>query len=411
MATRRARYPHCRDRERSMVTPKVHFVHREKDGVRLRPSRRRVMTVDGEGSVELAVAGVQLKEAGVYTCTAHSPVGRATTSCNVTVITDTQLTTHTTLTPPVPYCKAPLFVTKPRSSEAVEGETVVIMCEVVGDPKPEVIWLRDWLKRTSMSLLSLPDTGSFAGQSISYEVDALVQTTTSELESHVTSTPRRNSPRYERAKCQSWTLQTAGLLRSRAVLQYSGLALGNDGSQCAAAEQQPNRFRLTAAFNGGVSVVAHVNRTALATLEISRIRFGSANSERRTADHVVQRVETRIEGTYSLTPAPTGNELEAGVTLGGLPLPSERGLDIFFSKWLALNLHLFAESLGPRSLTSTLPAIDRQFILNRNPPTLHSKFETSQDEETRLGQEVSPMGVFFNLVIRDIELRSFIVYA
>jgi len=40
----------------------------------------------------------------------------------------------------------PLFVTKPRSTEAVEGDTVIILCEVVGDPKPEVMWLRDWLK-------------------------------------------------------------------------------------------------------------------------------------------------------------------------------------------------------------------------------------------------------------------------
>lgn len=37
-------------------------------------------------------------------------------------------------------------MTKPRSSEAVEGDTVIILCEVVGDPKPEVIWLRDWLR-------------------------------------------------------------------------------------------------------------------------------------------------------------------------------------------------------------------------------------------------------------------------
>ena len=44
------------------------------------------------------------------------------------------------------YSKVPLFVTKPRSTEAVEGDTVIIHCEVVGDPKPEVMWLRDWLK-------------------------------------------------------------------------------------------------------------------------------------------------------------------------------------------------------------------------------------------------------------------------
>lgn len=34
---------------------------------------------------------------------------------------------------------------KPRSSEAYEGDNVIIFCEVVGDPKPDVVWLRDFL--------------------------------------------------------------------------------------------------------------------------------------------------------------------------------------------------------------------------------------------------------------------------
>lgn len=35
---------------------------------------------------------------------------------------------------------------KPRSSHAYEGDTVIIYCEVIGDPKPDVMWLRDFLK-------------------------------------------------------------------------------------------------------------------------------------------------------------------------------------------------------------------------------------------------------------------------
>jgi hypothetical protein len=35
---------------------------------------------------------------------------------------------------------------KPRSTEALEGDNIVILCEVIGDPKPEVVWLRDFLK-------------------------------------------------------------------------------------------------------------------------------------------------------------------------------------------------------------------------------------------------------------------------
>ena len=52
------------------------------------------------------------------------------------------------------YSKEPLFVVKPRSSEAFEGDTVIIFCEVVGDPKPEVVWLRDFLN-VSISLFFL----------------------------------------------------------------------------------------------------------------------------------------------------------------------------------------------------------------------------------------------------------------
>ena len=44
------------------------------------------------------------------------------------------------------YSKEPAFIRKPRSFDVEEGDNVVIACEVVGDPKPEVSWLRDWLK-------------------------------------------------------------------------------------------------------------------------------------------------------------------------------------------------------------------------------------------------------------------------
>lgn len=47
------------------------------------------------------------------------------------------------------YSKEPMFVKKPRSSDAYEGDTVIIQCEVIGDPKPDVVWLRDFLKVSS----------------------------------------------------------------------------------------------------------------------------------------------------------------------------------------------------------------------------------------------------------------------
>lgn len=35
---------------------------------------------------------------------------------------------------------------KPRSCEAAEDDHVVIECKIVGEPKPQILWLRDRLK-------------------------------------------------------------------------------------------------------------------------------------------------------------------------------------------------------------------------------------------------------------------------
>ncbi|KAG7188123.1 hypothetical protein KM043_015968 [Ampulex compressa] len=124
-----------------------------RDGIRLRPSRRAVMTLNHDGTAELSLANVTARDAGVYSCTATNEVGHAEIYTRVSVIgteeTDSSiegLPAMTVTSPNIPYSKEPLFVTKPLSTEAVEGDTVIILCEVVGDPKPDVIWLRDFLK-------------------------------------------------------------------------------------------------------------------------------------------------------------------------------------------------------------------------------------------------------------------------
>ncbi|XP_064076451.1 muscle M-line assembly protein unc-89-like isoform X2 [Vanessa tameamea] len=122
-----------------------------RDGVRLRPSRRAVMTLDRDGQIELAVASVTGRDAGVYTCTASNEVGTASTSGKVEIVSGDHVIEKTTMPPIVvtsdaPYSKEPMFIRKPRSSEAREGDTVIIECEVIGDPKPDVYWLRDFLK-------------------------------------------------------------------------------------------------------------------------------------------------------------------------------------------------------------------------------------------------------------------------
>ncbi|XP_011632760.1 titin-like [Pogonomyrmex barbatus] len=122
-----------------------------RDGIRLRPSRRAVMTLSHDGTIQFSLANITARDAGIYSCTATNVVGQTETSTRVAVITTDQNnssideSSNVTSTD-IPYSKEPLFVTKPLSTEAIEGDTVIILCEVVGDPKPEVIWLRDFLK-------------------------------------------------------------------------------------------------------------------------------------------------------------------------------------------------------------------------------------------------------------------------
>ncbi|KAL6255445.1 hypothetical protein P5V15_013781 [Pogonomyrmex californicus] len=122
-----------------------------RDGIRLRPSRRAVMTLSHDGTIQFSLANVTARDAGIYSCTATNVVGQTETSTRVAVITTDQnnssIDESSNVTSiDIPYSKEPLFVTKPLSTEAIEGDTVIILCEVVGDPKPEVIWLRDFLK-------------------------------------------------------------------------------------------------------------------------------------------------------------------------------------------------------------------------------------------------------------------------
>lgn len=123
-----------------------------RNGVRLRPSRRIIFTLDNDGFVELVISNATLADAGVYKCIASNAVGRSECSCKV-IITSEQcdsrnggLAVPIICEPNMPYSKEPLFVKKPRSFDAFEGDTVIIDCEVIGDPKPEIVWLRDFLK-------------------------------------------------------------------------------------------------------------------------------------------------------------------------------------------------------------------------------------------------------------------------
>lgn len=57
----------------------------QRDGVRLRSSRRIIANLDHDGFVELIISGATKWDAGLYTCVASNPVGRVECSCRVLV--------------------------------------------------------------------------------------------------------------------------------------------------------------------------------------------------------------------------------------------------------------------------------------------------------------------------------------
>lgn len=54
-----------------------------RNGIKLRPSRRILATLDHNGYVELIIANANEKDHGVYTCVASNAVGRTETCCNI----------------------------------------------------------------------------------------------------------------------------------------------------------------------------------------------------------------------------------------------------------------------------------------------------------------------------------------
>jgi len=115
-----------------------------RDGVRLRPCRKYDMLLNSDGTVSLMVAGASQRDAGTYICTVTNEMGQVSSSARVKV---KQRSPNKSADPDFIQIesKAPKFIQKPCSTEVVEGDSLVIVCEVVGDPKPDVIWLRDWL--------------------------------------------------------------------------------------------------------------------------------------------------------------------------------------------------------------------------------------------------------------------------
>nr|XP_053632753.1 myosin light chain kinase, smooth muscle-like [Cherax quadricarinatus] len=116
-----------------------------RDGQRIRPTRKHSFSLDVDGLATLVIRNADYTDGGIYTCTAKNEMGHIESLCRVSVsCTDSDLASRKRVVPR--YNNEPMFVRKPRTIDAEEGDLVIIECEVAGDPKPTVTWLRDWLK-------------------------------------------------------------------------------------------------------------------------------------------------------------------------------------------------------------------------------------------------------------------------
>ncbi|KAK7060070.1 hypothetical protein SK128_021760, partial [Halocaridina rubra] len=116
-----------------------------RDGQRIRPSRKHLFSLDADGIATLVIRKADYTDGGLYTCTASNEMGHIESICRVSVsCTDSDLASGKRKIPK--YSNEPMFVRKPRYIDAEEGDLVIIECEVAGDPKPTVTWLRDWLE-------------------------------------------------------------------------------------------------------------------------------------------------------------------------------------------------------------------------------------------------------------------------
>lgn len=135
-----------------------------RNDIRIRPSRKIQVSLDNDGFIELLISNATFDDAGTYKCIASNAVGRVESICNIIIekcdkksINNDNIIIPSICESNIPYSKEPLFIKKPRSFQAFEGDTVIIDLEVIGDPKPDIIWLRDFLKVRNFFLFCFID--------------------------------------------------------------------------------------------------------------------------------------------------------------------------------------------------------------------------------------------------------------
>ncbi|VDM52411.1 unnamed protein product, partial [Angiostrongylus costaricensis] len=100
-----------------------------KDGLPVRLDDVHVFSKEeATGRFTLAIKNTQIADVGVYSCVASNVAGKAQTEAQVSVVEE---------------LTSPHFVETLKSLEVEEGQSAELFCSVVGNPEPEITWLKD----------------------------------------------------------------------------------------------------------------------------------------------------------------------------------------------------------------------------------------------------------------------------
>ncbi|KAG5445732.1 Muscle M-line assembly protein unc-89, partial [Clonorchis sinensis] len=155
-------------RVKGTPTPEVTWLH---NGEIIKPSSYFQPTVLPNGEVRLVISSAYLEDAGDYTVQASNPAGETTATARLTVQR------------PLPKTVTPRF-TKPLPTTPVqltEGMPIQLTVEFVGEPQPEITWLRngqpfqatpDWTITTEGQTSTLGCREVFVTDSAEWTVEA-----------------------------------------------------------------------------------------------------------------------------------------------------------------------------------------------------------------------------------------------
>ncbi|BFZ18190.1 hypothetical protein BsWGS_21229 [Bradybaena similaris] len=127
------------------------------NGVLKKNSADFKQSFDGR-EARLQIGEVFLDDAGEYTCVAKSRAGEQTASCSLHVIACDQETVV-----------VPMFLSKLASRQVMEGEKLVLECDIIGSPEPSINWLKDGRQLAS----SLTYSSSYDGRVASLQIAAM----------------------------------------------------------------------------------------------------------------------------------------------------------------------------------------------------------------------------------------------